>query len=131
MNQTRLVPLELHFACIQPVQLSIQRPLMTKPKEPSGRLSRSGDDDDQVTPTTSAEEGQTTKVRRKCPKETSDPIPMLDTVCTYISFAVVLMFGHLAELLRKLGIRNDGASFYPVKDVRRCCLCSSGASLKA
>ena len=109
---------------VQPTRLSSPSSPMTKPKEPSRRLSG----DDQVTPTSPAE-GQAKK-EPKCPKETFDPIPMLDAVCTYISFAVVFMFGHLAELLRKLGIRNDGAEYNPTKDVRlwgfllKLCICS-------
>ena len=47
------------------------------------------------------------KVRRIMPKETFEPPPMLSALCTYISYAVLIVFGHIADFLRRLGLKKD------------------------
>ena len=47
------------------------------------------------------------KVRRVMPKETFEPPPMLSALCTYISYAMLIIFGHIADVLRRLGLKKD------------------------
>ena len=49
-----------------------------------------------------------TKKPRPNPKEKFEPPPLLDAVCTYISYAVVVLFGHLADFWRRIGLKKDG-----------------------
>lgn len=47
-------------------------------------------------------------VKREYPKESFEPPPLLDAVCTYISYAVIILFGHLADFWRRIGLKKDG-----------------------
>ena len=41
------------------------------------------------------------------PRESFEPPPMMAALFTYVSYAVLIMFGHLADLFRRLGLRKD------------------------
>ena len=48
--------------------------------------------------------------RRKAPRETFEPPPLFDVVCTYIGYAVLFIFGHLADFWRRIGLKKDGGN---------------------
>ena len=47
------------------------------------------------------------KPEREMPKETFEAPAMLTALCTYTSYAVLIIFGHLADFLRKMGLKSD------------------------
>lgn len=54
------------------------------------------------------------KIRRE-PKESFEPPPLWDALLTYISYGIVTLFGYLADIWRRLGIKKDIAFIEPGK----------------
>ena len=65
----------------------------------------------------SADEAKKEKQRR-VPKESFPPPPLFDAVCTYISYGLVIIFGHIADFMRRLGLRSDAKLVF-YRDVRK------------
>ena len=57
------------------------------------------------------------RVKQKNPKEWFDAPPLLDAVLTYISFVIFLILGHLADFLRRIGIKWDRKYINPIENV--------------
>ena len=55
----------------------------------------------------SPKEEATTKQPKFTPRESFEPPPLLHAVLTYISYAILFIFGHIADFLRRLGIKKD------------------------
>lgn len=55
-----------------------------------------------------------TKLSRVMPRESFEAPPLIHAVLTYISYAILFIFGQVADILRRLGIKKD---LYTVKDV--------------
>lgn len=47
------------------------------------------------------------KLKHVPAEESFEPPAMLTAVCTYISYAVLIIFGHIADILRRLGLKRD------------------------
>lgn len=47
------------------------------------------------------------KPKRKLPKELFEPPPLMAALCTYLSYAILIIFGHIADFLRMLGFKGD------------------------
>ena len=62
-------------------------------------------------------EARTSKLSRVMPRESFEAPPLIHAVLTYISYAILFIFGQVADLLRRLGIKKD---LYTVKDVSVC-----------
>ena len=58
--------------------------------------------------------GTKLKKERKMPREDYEPVPLLDAACTYISYFVVFIFGHLADFCRKIGLKKEGGMPPPI-----------------
>lgn len=52
--------------------------------------------------------GEVLRRTRKDPKESFEPPPLFDVMCTYISYAVLVLFGYLADFWRRVGLKKDG-----------------------
>lgn len=50
------------------------------------------------------------KKPRKDPKESFETPPLFDVVCTYVGYAVLFIFGHLADFWRRIGLKKDGGN---------------------
>lgn len=53
---------------------------------------------------------------KKAPKEQFDPPPLMAAVATYISYALIMIFGYIADILRRLGLKSD-RDMVNIKDV--------------
>lgn len=51
--------------------------------------------------------GETKKEGTRNPKESFEPPPLIDVVFTYISYAVLVVFGYFADFWRRLGFKRD------------------------
>ena len=47
------------------------------------------------------------KIMRRQPKELFDPPPLWDALLTYISYALISLFGYLADFWRRVGVKRD------------------------
>jgi len=54
----------------------------------------------------SEKQGHHSSAKRE-PKETFEPPPLMAALFTYVSYAVLIMFGHLADLFRRLKLKKD------------------------
>lgn len=50
---------------------------------------------------------------RALPKESFEVYPLIEAVFTYLSYGVLLLFGHISDFLVKIGLKENHA----VKDV--------------
>lgn len=55
-----------------------------------------------------------TKLPKVVPHESFEPPPLIHAVLTYISYAIMFIFGQIADFLRRMGIKKD---LYAVKEV--------------
>ena len=69
------------------------------------------------------------KMRRKAPKESFEAPALFDVVCTYIGYAVLFIFGHLADFWRRIGLKKDGGNA-SAKDVSQGSYCKITISFK-
>lgn len=61
-------------------------------------------------------------------KETFDETPLERAVFTYISYAVLIFFGYVADFLRKIGLKSEGPYGAALKKdvsipLRSVCVC--------
>ncbi len=45
--------------------------------------------------------------KKREPRETFESPPLLAALFTYVSYAILVVFGHLADLLRRLKLKKD------------------------
>ena len=54
---------------------------------------------------------------RSLPKESFDEVPLNKAISTYISYAILILWGYISDFLRRIGVKNDGLGKSTCKDV--------------
>ena len=57
---------------------------------------------------------------KSSPKESFDEVPLDKAISTYISYAILIFWGYISDLLRRIGVKNDGLGRSTCKDVSCC-----------
>lgn len=65
----------------------------------------------------SAASGNSCPKPRVQPKETYPEVALVDAVCTYVSYGLLIIWGYFSDFLRSVGIKNDMKFSLKPKDV--------------